>query len=327
VEPVTDPLADLVAGQGFVVLDGGLATALEARGHELPGPLWSARLLLDAPEEIRAVHLAWLQAGADCIVTAAYQATVEGLVAEGVSPADARAVLASSTRLALDARAAFLGGGSRPGSAPAQSAERPRPLVAASVGPYGAYLADGSEYDGRYGVPVESLVDFHGPRLSILAGSGPDLLALETIPSGREVTALLKLLEESTDLRGWLSVTCADGARLRDGTPVEEVAEQASACPSVCAVGVNCTEPRHVGPLVERMSSVSPLPILVYPNSGEVWDGRRKCWLPGPDGCTWMEGCAAAWRAGARILGGCCRTGLDDIATLRRAVEGGDWPS
>ncbi len=317
-----DPLAARLSGRGYVVLDGGLATALEARGHELSSALWSARLLVDAPGEIRAAHAAYLAAGADCVITASYQATLEGLAKAGVPAEDAGRVLALSTRLARDAVADAWGDH---GTGSARAPSEPRPLVAASVGPYGAWLADGSEYDGRYGLTLSELVDFHAARFGLLAASGADLLACETIPCLDEAVALLRLLDDTDDVWCWMSFTCRDGRSLRDGTPLEEAAAMAAAHPRVAAVGINCTEPRLAGELVERARSSTDLPVLAYPNSGESYDPIRKRWREDRAGSSWMEGCEAAWRAGARILGGCCRTGPAEIGRLRRHLETGDW--
>ena len=274
------------------------------------------------------MHAAYLEAGADVLVTASYQATVEGLVRAGVTRGAAPDVLASSTRLAVEAVEAFEAEAAeevpRAGASPRPGAGS-RPLVAASVGPYGAWLADGSEYDGRYGLSAAELADFHRERYRLLARSGADLLACETIPSMVEVEALLRLLDETAGVRCWMSVTCRDGRRMRDGTPVEEAAAVAGAHDRVSAVGFNCTEPVFAGELAERIGGSSGRPVVAYPNSGELWDGRRKRWRRGEEGASWIDGVESAWRAGARILGGCCRTGPAEIAELRRRLEHGDW--
>ena len=191
---------------------------------------------------------------------------------------------------------------------------------------YGAWLADGSEYDGRYGLSVAELADFHRERFRLLAGSGADLLACETIPSAPEALALLELLAGTPDAWGWLSFTCADDRTLRDGTPIEEVVDACAAAERVAAVGVNCTEPRWVGELVRRTRARTELPIVVYPNSGERYDGRTKAWSREVRGQSWLEGMRAAWSEGARVLGGCCRIGPEEIRELRTRLERGDFP-
>jgi homocysteine S-methyltransferase len=321
-----NPLSPHLERFGFVVLDGGLATALERSGHDLRDELWSARLLLDDPSAIGAVHSAYLRAGADCITTSAYQATVSGLEGRGVSRDEAVAALRRSTELALAAvrgarpkeeAQASVGGDGAPLA----------PLVAASVGPYGAWLADGSEYDGRYGRSVAELADFHRERFELLAGSGADLLACETIPSAKETEALLDVHEGTPDCWAWFSFTCADDRVIRDGTPIEEVVDACAARERVAAVGLNCTEPRWAGMIVERIRERTDLPVVVYPNSGELYDGRTKSWSAGSGATSWMEGLRAAWAAGARVVGGCCRTGPDEIRELRSRVASGDFPA
>ncbi len=305
-----DPLGDLLAGRRVAVVDGGLATELEAAGHRLADRLWSARLLADEPESIVAAHLAYFRAGARVAITASYQATFEGFAARGLDRDAAARLLQRSVDLAKEARALF-----RAEVAPAD----PGPLlVAASIGPYGAFLADGSEYRGRYGMDRAALRAFHRERLRVLWAAGPDLLACETIPDIVEVDALAGLLGES-GASGWLALSCADGGHLRDGTPVEDAARIADATPGFVAVGVNCTAPDHVEELVRRIATVTNKPIVVYPNSGEGWDAVEGRWLPAtgvdvgvPAARTWIA-------AGARLVGGCCRVGPGRIAELAGA--------
>jgi homocysteine S-methyltransferase len=308
-----DPLAALLDGRSAVVIDGGLATQLEAAGHGLGDHLWSARLLADEPEAIVAAHLAYFRAGAQIAITASYQATFEGFAARGIGPDEAASLLRRSVELAAEARARYL--------AEIAPADPGSLLVAASVGPYGAYLADGSEYRGRYGLDRAALRDFHRDRLRLLWDAGPDLLACETIPDHVEVRALADLVDE-TGAAAWLALSCADGGHLRDGSPVEDAAGIAEATPGFVAVGVNCTAPEHVEELVRRIAAVTAKPIVVYPNSGEGWDAGIGRWLPatGPDvdvaaARTWVA-------AGARLVGGCCRVGPGRIAELASALAG-----
>ncbi|HUF75828.1 MAG TPA: homocysteine S-methyltransferase [Longimicrobiales bacterium] len=327
---MTSPLQRVLDQQGFAVLDGGLATELEARGHVLDSELWSAKMLVDAPEAIRDVHLAFLAAGADCITTASYQASLAGFVHLGLDAAEGERLLRRSVEVALAARDAFR-------SDPASRAGRVEPLVAASVGPYGAYLADGSEYEGRYvrdgdptagsggggagGVSRWELAEFHRPRLRVLADAGPDLLALETIPSLPEVEVLVELLAEVRHPGAWISFSCRDGARLRDGSPVEEAVRSCDPAAGVVAVGVNCTAPDHVASLVQRMRRATDLPILAYPNSGEAYDSRTGRWTGRPAGAGWLEQVPEWVQAGAHAVGGCCRVGPETIAGVRRTME------
>lgn len=306
-----DPLGALLAGGRPVVLDGGLATELEAGGADLSDALWSAQLLAEDPDAIVRAHLAFFRAGAQVATTASYQASFGGFARRGFDHDEAAGLLRGSVELAQEARAIALGerGGERDG-------ERPL-LVAASIGPYGAYLADGSEYRGRYGLGVAALRDFHQERMAALLGAGPDLLAIETIPDLDEGVVLVGLLAELGG-RGWLSFTCADGARLRSGAPVEEAFALADGT-GVVAVGINCTAPEHAPELVERAAAVTDKPIVVYPNSGEDWDPVGRRWVGTRDG---VGGAAAgAWiAAGARLVGGCCRVTPEQIAEIAGAI-------
>jgi homocysteine S-methyltransferase len=308
-----DPFAPFLRAQGVVVLDGGLATALEALGEDLDDPLWSARVLLDAPEAVRAVHRAYLEAGADCIATVTYQATFEGFAARGMSDAQAEEAFRGAVALAVDARDAFW-------REPAGRTGRLQPLVAASVGPYGAYLADGSEYTGAYDLSEDQLLAFHRRRWRLLAASPADLLACETIPSLVETRALLRLLADTPDRWAWISFQCRDGAHLADGTPLEQTVRLCDAADRIAAVGVNCVPPSRVPALLARARSATTKTLAAYPNSGEVYDAGEKRWRAGT---AWDDPAAAApgWRArGASVLGGCCRTGPETIRRMRRAL-------
>lgn len=313
--PVTSPLQRFLDRQGFIVLDGGLATALEAEGHALDSALWSAKLLESAPDAIREVHRAFLAAGADVITTASYQATLPGFAFLGLEAEEGARLLRRSVELAVEARTAFWADA-------ANRAGRLEPLVAASVGPYGAYLADGSEYDGLYASALggKALADFHRARLAILAEAGADLLALETMPSLAEVEVLVALLADLRHPGAWVSFSCRDDAHLWDGSAVEQAVAACRREAGVLAVGVNCTAPRHVAGLVRRMRAATDLPILAYPNSGEAWDARSGRWTGEPAGGSWLELVPVWIRAGARMVGGCCRVGPEAIRDVRGAA-------
>jgi len=307
-----EPFAPFLSDGGTLVLDGGLATELERAGFDLDHPLWSARILLDAPEAIVAVHTAYLDAGADCITTASYQATVPGLLREGLTEAQARALMLRSVDLALEARAAFWDVG--------RGAGRQRPLVAASVGPYGAFLANGAEYTGDYDLDEAGLVAFHRGRVRLLAASSADLLACETIPSAAEARALATLLAETPSTRAWLSFSCRDGRRLCDGTPFVESVRALAPLHQVAAIGVNCTAPQHVEELLRAAAHVTAKPLVAYPNSGELYDPAMKCWRGSQTADDWGS-LARAWRrAGARLIGGCCRTGPSHVEAIRNEL-------
>lgn len=312
----SNPLAPLLSARGIVILDGGLATELEARGHDLSDELWSARLLAEDPAAIREVHFDYLVSGADVIVTASYQATIEGFQRQGRSEAEAVALLLSAVTIAREARDAFWG-------EPANRAGRLRPLVAASIGPYGAARADGSEYTGDYDLDEEGLVAFHRRRFGLLAASGADLLACETLPSRNEGRALAQLLAEHPATWAWLSFSCRDGARLADGSDFAELVAEIDPIPNLAAVGVNCTAPAYVAELVAGARRVTGRPIVVYPNSGERWDADERGWTPREGERDIVADCLAWRHAGATLVGGCCRVGPREIAAIRGVLGRG----
>ncbi|WP_133696849.1 MULTISPECIES: homocysteine S-methyltransferase [Mycobacteriaceae] len=282
-----------------MISDGGLATELEARGHDLSDDLWSARLLVDSPQEIVAVHEAFYRAGADIATTASYQASFDGFAERGFAPREAEQLLIRSVDLARTARDNVGGEG----------------WVAASVGPYGAALANGEEYVGRYGLTVAQLADWHRRRLEVLVSAEPDILALETVPDVDEAEALAGLVREY-GIPAWLSYTIADG-RTRAGQSLEEAFAVAADVPEIVAVGINCSAPAEVFGAIEVARRVTDKAVIVYPNSGEEWDGRRRTWV-GTGG--FDANAATQWAAaGANIIGGCCRVSPADIAAIRRS--------
>ncbi|MEE1799291.1 homocysteine S-methyltransferase [Streptomyces sp. JV176] len=282
--------------EGTVVLDGGLSNQLKAQGCDLSDELWSARLLVDSPEQIEAAHAAYVRAGAQVLITSSYQATYEGFAQRGVGRDEASALLARSVELARDA-----------------AEVDPREVwVAASVGPYGAMLADGSEYRGRYGLSVAELERFHRPRIETLAAAGPDVLALETVPDADEAQALLRAAE-GCGVPVWLSYSIA-GERTRAGQPLAEAFALAAGNASVIAVGVNCCEPGDADRAVEIAAEVTGKPVVVYPNSGEEWDAVARGWRGDP---AFDPSRVRSWQAaGARLVGGCCRVGPAEITEL-----------
>lgn len=283
-------------------IDGGLATELERRGHDLGDALWSARILVDQPSEIRAVHDAYLDAGARVVVTASYQVSREGFVAAGRTAAEADAAL----RTAVDvARGAVTGRDA---------------LVAASVGPYGAILHDGSEYRGRYGVSRDRLIDFHSERLEVIASTQPDLLAIETIPDLDEVSALVEVLADFADIPAWITMSCSDGAHTSAGQAVEDLMPITEQAPSIRAVGVNCTAPEHVTSLLGRLSAAGAPALVAYPNSGRAWSPTAG-WSG--EGTDVGEDLVSRWREVPRValIGGCCGVGPDSVAAIARSLS------
>ena len=281
-----------------VVLDGGLATLLEAHGHDLSSELWSARLLRDDPGAIEAAHREFFEAGAEVATTASYQASFEGFAARGIDADEARTLLERSVEVAVRAR----------------DAARPDGWVAASVGPYGAVLADGSEYRGDYGLSVDELRAFHRPRLEVLAAAGADVLAVETVPCLAEVEAVLAEIA-GTGVPVWLSVTAA-GDRTRAGEPLAEAFAMAADVEEVVAVGVNCLAPEDVLAAVAAASATGPA--VAYPNSGQGWDAVARSWT---GESAFDATLVRAWvEAGARLVGGCCRVGPAEIAAVAAAL-------
>jgi homocysteine S-methyltransferase len=287
-----------------VVLDGGMSNALEARGHNLWDALWTARLLRDAPAEIAAVHRGYFLAGAQVATTASYQASVPGFEAAGVPREEAEQLIRRSVVLAREARDGMAGDGTQR-------------WVAASVGPYGAVLADGSEYRGRYGTSRAGLRDFHLPRLELLASADPDFFAVETIPDIEEAEVLVQLLTELT-LPAWFSYSVR-GLHTRAGQPLAEAFALAASAETVFAVGVNCCAPSDVVPAVRLAAAVTGRPAVAYPNSGADWDAVTRSWA---EGSSFDAACAPRWvQAGAAYVGGCCQVGPTQIAAVASSLS------
>jgi homocysteine S-methyltransferase len=282
----------------FTVVDGGLSTALEARGHRPGGLLWTAQLVLDAPELLVEAHRSFVEAGADIVISSSYQASVAGFERAGAGRSAATRALASTTELAR------------------RSGAR---VVAASVGPFGAVLGDGSEYSGRYDESWDDVRRFHRERLRVLAETEPDLFAVETIPSMAEAEIVLDELSRVTTRDAWLCMSCADDERTWSGDDIGDVARRCAQSPNVVAFGVNCTHPRHVGGLLRSAAQATSLPLVAYPNHGRSWDGVHERWVGDAD-TTEPADEAATWVAlGARVLGGCCGVGPDRVARLAAA--------
>jgi homocysteine S-methyltransferase len=290
-----------------MVLDGGFATELERKGYDISGTLWSARALLDAPDLVRAVHLDYLAAGADCISTASYQLSFPGMREAGFSAAKTTDALVRSVQLAREACAV---------SATATGRDA---IVAASLGAYGASLHNGAEYHGNYACSFEELVEFHRSRVEVLdamGDSGPDLLAFETIPSLEEALAILAALQDLPAQRCWLAFTCRNGSEVAHGEAIRECAALLDANPQVVAIGVNCTAPALIVPLLHELREGTQKPLAISPNSGQVWDAAARCWL-GNDDRAFGEMIAQWLEHGASWVGGCCGTGPAHIAEVR----------
>ena len=307
------PFEPFLEHQGVLILDGGLATELEERGHDLNHPLWSARLLIDNPAEIAAVHRTYLEAGADCIISASYQSSIAGLAAEGLSEKAAKSMIQETVAIACQVRDDFMN--------TIEDDSRIRPLVAASIGPYGAFLANGAEFRGDYKISKKMLKDFHQPRWELLSQTSADIFACETIPSIDEAEVLRILLDESPEVCAWVSFSCKDGTHISDGTAIKECLSLFEDCPNLLAIGINCTSPAHILSLITQINqyNMSKL-IIVYPNSGEHFDNVHKKWIGERSSQDFGKLALEWYTSGARIIGGCCRTGPDHISVIRNAL-------
>ncbi|KAL0430128.1 UNVERIFIED_CONTAM: Homocysteine S-methyltransferase 1 [Sesamum radiatum] len=314
-------LVDLIKKSGgCAVVDGGFSTQLEIHGACINDPLWSALCLIKAPDLVKLVHLEYLEAGADVLVTSSYQATIPGFLSRGLSLEEAESLLTKSVKLAVEARDKFWSSGKRK-----SGHNYNRALVAASIGSYGAYLADGSEYSGNYGtsITLEKLKDFHRRRLQVLVEAGPDLLAFETMPNKLEAQACVELLdEENVPIPSWFCFSTVDGVNVSSGESFEECLDVINKSSKVSAVGINCAPPNFVLSLIKRFKERTAKAIVVYPNSGETWDGTAKTWQPSKCVHDEFELLATTWRdAGAKLIGGCCRTTPSTIRSISRVLK------
>lgn len=302
----------------ILILDGALGTELEYRGHDVSGSLWSAKYLLENPEVIQKIHEEYILAGSDLLISSSYQASLPGLEEAGLTEAEARSILISTICIAKKAVE-----NAWDKLADEDKKRRIYPLVGGSIGPYAAYLADGSEYTGIYQVVDRDLIDFHEFRIQTLLEAGADFLAIETIPNLSEVNVLIKLLQQYPKIDAYISFTSQDGRTISDGTPIEEVITLCETVENLVAVGVNCTAPNYISPLLERIRSSSDKPCIVYPNSGEIYDDINKIWHHNPNNLQTLAEYSQIWKYyGAKIFGGCCRTRPADILQLRRSLLG-----
>lgn len=310
---------DLLDKQEIIILDGALGTELESLGYDVSGKLWSARYLLDQPQIIQNVHESYVRAGSDIITTSSYQASVPAFVETGLTPEKSYDLLKETVFLARKAIK-----NTWQALSPEEQKQRPCPLVAGSVGPYAAYLADGSEYTGNYQLSEEEYRDFHRPRIQALLEAGSDLLAIETIPNGAEEAAILRLLaEEFPQAETYLSFVAQAENAISDGTKIEELGNLAQESPQVLAVGFNCTAPHLIAPLLDALGQVCNKPFLTYPNSGETYNGLTKTWHDDPEQERSLLENSKLWQnQGVRLFGGCCRTRPEDIAQLARGLKG-----
>ncbi len=307
-------LDTIIQSQGLVILDGALATELEARGANLNHSLWSAKLLVENPALIQEVHLDYLNAGANVISTASYQASFVGFEKNGYSKQEAIRLMQLSIDIAIQARDFFL----------KNSIKQPavKPLIAASIGPYGAAMADGSEYTGYVDVSVNALIDFHKERLQVLMNTDADIFAFETIPSIEEAVAIIDLLKEYPTKQAWLSFSCKDGVHLSSGALFEDAVKLINESNEIIGVGVNCTAPKYISSLITIAKSLTNKIILVYPNKGEHYNPITKTWEEEGLAASGFIDNAKVWFAsGSCAIGGCCRTTPSDIKQLNKLIK------
>ena len=294
-----------------LLIDGGLSNVLEGQGCNLDHELWSARLLEKKPEAIVEAHYAYLEHGAQCITTSSYQASSRGFMNLGHDRSSAEKLILQSVELAELAVQQFS----------AKNTSDFKPLIAASIGPYGAYLADGSEYRGNYNVSDDVLREFHHDRIQLLDRSNADFFACETIPSFQEAKVLSALLEH-TEKSAWMSFSCKDEHHLNDGTKIDECVQYFANHPNIFALGVNCTAPKYISGLIKSLkSNCGDKKIVVYPNSGEAYNAESKSWIGISDPISFVEMCREWVELGADIIGGCCRIGPDHIQSIDRALR------
>lgn len=306
-----NPIEKILKSHKIIILDGALATELERKGCNINDSLWSAKVLAENPEVIKEVHYDYFKSGADCAITSSYQATVEGFIKRGFSDLEARKLIKKSVEIAVEARNEFWNNLD-------DKESRPYPLVAASVGPYGAYLADGSEYRGDYKITEEELMEFHRERIGILVQAGADILACETIPSFIEAKVIAKLLEEFKDTYCWISFSCKNNSQINDGTLISDCTKLLNNYEQIAAVGINCTAPKYVSSLISEIKNNTKKPIVLYPNSGEEYDANLKVWNGCSEGKCYGEHAKVWYEDGARLIGGCCRTTPEDIKEIAK---------
>ncbi len=310
-----NPLETILKTQKVLIIDGAFGTELERKGYDINDSLWSAKFLMEKPEAIGEVHKDYLEAGSDCVTTASYQASFEGFMKRGLSEQEAKSLIQSSIKIAQNVRDTFW-------ADEKNRLKRQKPLVAASVGPYGAYLADGSEFKGNYGLSIEELIAFHRKRMQTLIEAKPDLLACETIPCLIEAKALCKLLEEFPDTYAWMSFSAKDGKHINSGESVGECAQFLETQKQIVAIGINCTAPQHIESLISEIKAVTNKPIIVYPNGGSTYNALTKTWDGLSKSATYGKMVHSWYENGASIIGGSCQTTPEDITQIAKWIRG-----
>ena len=304
---INNPMTELLKHKKYIIIDGALASELQRRGCDLNDSLWSAKVLIEQPQLIEQVHYDYFKAGADCAITASYQATPRGFAQKGMDNTQSIALIKKSVELAQQAKQRYL----------AEIPQHKPLLIAGSVGPYGAYLANGSEYTGDYQLSESEFIDFHRIRMQALIEAEVDLLACETMPCFAEIKALSKLLQQFPHMTCWFSMTLKDAKHISDGTPLSIVVEYLNQVDQVIAIGVNCIALDKVTSALTTLQQLTAKPLIVYPNSGEQYDPSTKQWHKNHQhNCTFTNQVATWTKLGAKLIGGCCQTTPSDIVEI-----------
>lgn len=307
-------IEEILQKQKAFIIDGALGTQIQKNGHDVNDSLWSAKFLNEDVSVIKEVHKEYLQAGADCIITSSYQASIEGFLKKGFSQEKAIELIKLSINIAKEVRDEFWSGFENKRS-------RIKPLVAASIGPYGAYLADGSEYTGDYKISDEELKDFHKRRLEIILETNPDILACETIPSFKEAKIICALLKEYSNIAAWITFSAKNESYTNAGDDIKECMTYLDKQEHISAVGINCTAPQYIPMLIENIKNVCSKPIVIYPNGGSKYNPITKLWEKGELNAQEYAKLAHLWYTkGARLIGGCCETGPEEIKCIRKTL-------
>lgn len=307
-----NPIKPLLEQKKHMIIDGALASELQRRGCDLNDSLWSAKVLIEQPELIQQVHYDYFKAGADCAITASYQATPMGFAQKGIELEESIKLIKTSVKLAQQAKMQYLN----------DIKEDKALLIAGSVGPYGAYLANGSEYTGDYQLSESEFIAFHKDRVTALIDAGVDILACETMPSFLEIKALAKLIQQFPMVNCWFSLTLKDQQHISDGTPLTEVIEYLNSIEQIVSVGINCIALEKVTPALEVLSKLTSKPLIVYPNSGEEYDPTTKQWHKNHHhNCTFANQLDTWIKLGAKLIGGCCQTTPEDIVEIYQLLN------
>ncbi|WP_085246587.1 homocysteine S-methyltransferase [Gilliamella mensalis] len=302
----------LLKQKKYIIIDGALASELQRRGCDLNDSLWSAKVLIEKPELIRQVHYDYFKAGADCAITASYQATPLGFEKKAITFDKSIKLIKASVELAQQAKQQYLN----------ETKQNKTLLIAGSVGPYGAYLANGSEYTGDYQLTETEFITFHHHRIEALIEANVDILACETLPSFNEIKALIKLIQQFPTTKAWFSLTLKDAQHLSDGTPLSQVIDYLNNQEQIVSIGINCIALENVTPALEVLNQLTSKPLIVYPNSGEQYDPTTKQWYKNHQhNCTFSNQLPTWIKLGARLIGGCCQTTPNDIEEIVGVVN------